>query len=156
MITRRHFLRSIALSAAALGLRPKLLMAQTASDQNRPREFQWRVPVVHFETVKNELQYEGVVTQEKDAKGVPLVYIFIGAALLPYLAKAILALRRETVHGGVVIDTRGDKIDIDTDKKLPAGVIVMVTPEGAKFYEHDEIANPTELVSALMKGLRGP
>lgn len=155
MITRRHFLRSIALSAVALDLRPRLLMAQTTSDQNRPRKFEWRVPVVHFETVKKELQFEGVVTQEKDAKGVPLVFIFVGAVLLPYLAKAILALRREIVHGGVVIDTRGDKIDIDTDKRLPGGVIVMVTPEGSKFYERDEIGNPTELVSALMKGLPG-
>ena len=153
MISRRYLLKILALSAAALGLRPRLLMAQTASDQDRPRKFQWRVPEVHFETVKNELQFEGVVTQEKDAKGVPLVYIFIGAVLIPYLAKAILALRREIVRGGVVIDTRGDEIDIDTDKSLPGGVIVMVTPEGTQLYERDEIGNPADLVSALMKGL---
>jgi hypothetical protein len=153
MISRRYLLKILALSAAALGLRPRLFMAQTASDQDLPRKFQWRVPKVHFETVKNELQFEGVVTQEKDAKGVPLVFVFVGAVLLPYLAKAVLALRREIVRGGVVIDTRGDEIDIDTDKSLPGGVIVMVTSEGTQLYERDEIGNPTDLVGALMKGL---
>jgi hypothetical protein len=152
MITRRHFLKSIVLSAG-IGLCPRLIIAQTDSDEERSRRFLWRVPKVHFETVKNELHFDGVITKEKDAKGVPLVYIFIGAVLIPYLAKALLALRREIVQGGVVIDIRGDEIDIDTDKSLPSGVIVIVTNEGAQLYERDEIGNPAELVRALMKGL---
>lgn len=153
MITRRHFLKSVTLSTAVLGLCPRLLTAQTDSDQDRPRKFLWRVPKVHFETVKNELHFDGVVTKEKDAKGVPLVYVFVGAVLVPYLAKAVLALRREIVHGGVVIDIRGKEIDIETERNLPSGVIVIVTKQGAQLYERDEIGNPAELVSALMKGL---
>ena len=107
---------------------------------------------MHFETVKNELHFEGGITREKDAKGVPLVFIFVGVVLLPYLAKAVLTLRREIVHGGIVIDTRGEKIDIDTDKSLPGGVIVVVTPKGTQLYDRSDIGNPAELVSALMKG----
>lgn len=153
MITRRDLLKSLALGAAGVGFWSWLTSAKAGTENDRPREFRWRVPTVHFDTVKNELRFEGEITQEKDAKGVPLVFIFVGAVLLPYLAKAVLALRREIVHGGIVIDTRGEKIDIYTDKSLPGGVIVLVTPKGTQLYERDEIGNPAELVSALMKGL---
>ena len=154
MFTRRQFLKSLILSTVGLGLMAKLNRAETATNKDRPYDFHWRVPKVHFETVKKELTFEGEITEEKDAKGLPLVFIFVGAVLLPYLANAILALRREIVHGGVVIDTRGNKIVIDTDKSLPGGVILVVTSEGTEFYEREQISDPTELVSALMKGVK--
>ena len=152
MITRRNLLKSLVLGAAGVGFWPWLSSAKAAPGNDHPREFRWRVPKVHFETVKNELHFEGKITREKDAKGLPLVFIFVGVVLLPYLAKAVLTLRREIVHGGIVIDTRGEKIDIDTDKSLPGGVIVVVTPKGTQFYDRTDIGNPAELVSALMKG----
>lgn len=77
---------------------------------------------------------------------------FAGVVLLPSLAKAVLALRREIVRGGIVIDTRGKEIDIQTDKKLPGSVIVVITPDGSDFYEADEIDSLSELVKALRKG----
>jgi hypothetical protein len=153
MITRRSLLRSMAFAAASLGGWPWSSSAKSATGNDRPREFRWRVNKVHLETVKSALRFEGEITQEEDAKGIPLVFIFVGAVLLPYLAKAILALRRDIVHGGIVIDTRGEKIDISTDKSLPGGVIVMITPQDTRLYERDEIGNPAELVSALTKGL---
>ncbi len=151
IITRRHFLKNLSFGATAIILWPRLLLSETSSGDDSLREFQWRVPIAHFETVKKELRFEGEITEEKDAKGLPLVFIFVGAVLLPYLAKAILAIRREIVYGGVIIDTRGDKINIDTDKSLSSGVIVIVTPEGTKLYERDEIENPAEMVKALSK-----
>lgn len=150
-ITRRHVLKLLSLSTAAIMLWPRLLSSATASGDESPREFRWRVPIAHFETVKKELRFEGEITEEKDTKGLPLVFIFVGVVLLPYLAKAILAIRREIVYGGVLIDTRGDKIKIDTDKSLSSGVIVIVTPDGTQLYERDEIENPTEMVEALTK-----
>ena len=153
IITRRHLLKSVALGAVSISFWPYLLRAATASENNGPREFRWRVPKVHSETVSNELRFEGEVLTEKDAKGVPLVFIYVGVVLIPYLAKAVLALRREIVYGGVIIDTRGKKIDIDTDKSLAGGVIIIVTSDGTQLYERDEIADPKELVSELMKGL---
>jgi hypothetical protein len=152
MINRRELLEKIILSFTVVAFSPWRLFAQSTSGDDRPLEFQWRVPQAHFETVKNELQFDGKIERENDSKGI-LIYIFVGAVLLPYLAKAVLALRREIVHGGIVIDTTGEKIDIDTDKSLPSGLIVMRTSEGAQLFERDEISDPAELVGALMKGL---
>jgi hypothetical protein len=149
--TRRQFLKSIALGLATIGLWPTLSRSQTDSQKDRPQEFRWQVPSAHFETVRQELHFEGKIEKNQDAKGLPLVYIFVGTVLLPYLAKAILALRRDIVHGGVVIDTRGKKIEIDTDKGLPGGVIVVVTPNGTQLFQRDEIGNPSALVDVLLK-----
>ena len=152
MITRRYFLKWVAFSVAAVGFWPRLSIAGTSSGDNRPRKFQWRVPEAHYETVKKELRFEGEIREgERDAKGIPLVFFFVGAVLLPYLAKAVLALRRDIVYGGVIIDTRGETIEIDTDKSLPNRVIVIVTPKGTDLYERDEIDNPAELVDVLLK-----
>ena len=72
------------------------------------------MPIAHVDTVTKNLRFDGTVTKEEDEKGLPLVFIFVGAVLLPYLAKAVLALRRDMVTGGLVIDTRGPEIKIDT------------------------------------------
>jgi hypothetical protein len=153
MITRRNLLKTLALGALA-GSWSGLSRTKSASGEDRPREFQWRVPKVHLESVKNALRFKGAVSAAKDEKGAVLAFVFIGSAFLPYLAKAILSLRRDMVNGGIVIDTRGEKIDIDTDKSLPGGVIVATTPIGSQLYERDEIGDPAELVSALRKGLK--
>ena len=54
-----------------------------------------------------------------------MVFVFAGAVLLPYLANAILALRREMVYGGLIIDARGSQIILKNDKRLDGGVIVV-------------------------------
>lgn len=151
MMTRRCLLKRLLLGIVAVGLLPGWVPAKSASINEKKQAFRWRVPKVHFETVQKALQFEGKVAPDKDAKGV-MLFIFAGAVLLPALAKAVLALRREMVHGGIVIDTRGKAIDIQTDKSLPGSVIVVVTPNGTDFYETDEIGNLAELVKALRKG----
>jgi hypothetical protein len=145
-------LKDLGYSAAALLIYPKLVAAKSSSQNEISQQFSWRVPKVHFETVKNELTFQGNIEKEKDTKGA-FVYIFIGAVLIPYLAKAVLALRREIVQGGIVIDTTGERINIDTDKSLPGSIIVVKSLNGTEIYEKDEIENPTELVNVLMKGL---
>lgn len=152
MVTRRQILRKVAYFVGAIPLWPIIATAESFSKDKKSRQFRWRVPSVHFETVKKELTFEGTVEKEQDSKGV-FVFIFIGAVLIPYLARAVLALHREIVHGGIIIDTRGEKIDIDTDKSLPGGVIVLRTPEGTQLIERNDISDPAELVGALMKGL---
>ena len=122
-----------------------------AEQEGEPVRFRWRVPVVHKRTVEGSLRYEGEIEREKDKKGA-LVFVFVGAVLLPFLAEAILELRRDIIYGGVVIDTRGAEIVIENDKRLDSRTIVVVGPEGNEIYEREEIANPSELVAALMKG----
>jgi hypothetical protein len=69
---------------------------------------------------------------------------FIGT--LTYLRQ-----QRELVLGGIVIDTRGEEIEILTDERLPGGHIVVESPEGTIVYERHEISNIEELVAVLMK-----
>jgi len=147
-LMRRRLLGAIVAGISIRVILPPLGSAATAEET--PQGFRWRVPVAHLETVKDNLRFEGTVAEE-EVRGV-MVFIFVGAELLPYLADAVLALRREIVYGGVVIDTRGPEIVIENDKRLDSGVIVVVTPNGSDFYERDDIEAPTELIAALLKG----
>lgn len=131
-------------------LPPRLRAAEASTADERPYQFQWRVPIVHKETVERELRFEGVVTEEKDNRGIPLMFVFVGVALLPDLVGAIYKLIWDMVHGGVVIDARGEEIEVDTDKSLTGGLIVVRTLEGTQIYKRDEV-NTAELVAALMK-----
>lgn len=149
-LDRRTLFATLILCAAAKWLWPSVALA--ASTEDELRKLRWRVPVAHFKTVETNLRFEGTVTSEKNEKGIPLVFIFIGAVILPYLADAVLALRREILYGGVVIDTRGSEIVIENDKRLDAGIIVVITPSGTDLYERDEFGDPRELVAALLKG----
>jgi hypothetical protein len=148
--TRRGLLGALVAGGMAPLIAPTLGMA--TSTEETPQNFRWRVPVAHVETVKNNLRFDGSVTNEKDEKGIPLMFVFLGAVLLPYLADAVLALRRDIVYGGVVIDMRGSEIVIENDKRLDSGVILVITPDGSDFYERDDIKAPNELVAALLKG----
>ena len=154
MIKRREFLKTLFLVPVPFLFKIKLTFAQSADEDEQMRDFEWRVPKVYFETVKKELKFEGEIKEEhKDVKGFPILYVFVGTVLLTYLAKAVLALRRDIVYGGVVIDTRGEKIEIETDKSLSGGVIVLVTPDGTDMYEIEEIENPSKLVDILKKAM---
>lgn len=148
--SRRGLVIAFAASVVVRWLWPNPGLAE-GSDQT-VTQIRWRVPVAHLDTVRSNLHFEGTVTNHTDEKGVPLTFVFVGLVLLPYLAEAVLALRREIVYGGVVIDTRGAEIAIDHDKRLDSGVIVVVTRRGADFYERDDIHDPTELIAALLKG----
>ena len=155
---RRTFL--LYLFGGLLGsfLWPRRLLAQETAgtkETAQPCNFRWRVTATHFETVEaklrsKEAKFEGKVEAEKDTKGLA-VFIFVGAVLVPYLVDAVLALRRDIVHGGVVIDTRGSEIVIDNDPRLDGGTLVLVTSEGVEIYERHDIVDPTELVSALIR-----
>jgi hypothetical protein len=89
------------------------------------------VPIAHVDTVKRNLRFNGTVTEEKDLKGAALIFVFIGAVLLPYLADAVLALRREMVHGGLIIDT-GDRSAGAT--RASVAHLATVAPQDRKSY----------------------
>jgi hypothetical protein len=106
--------------------------------------------------VQDNLEFQGGITPEEDTKGGPLVFVFAGLALLPNLADAVLALRRELVHGGVVVDTRSAEIKITNDPRLDGGVMVVVSNEGTQVYDRDELWDPTELLKAMAPALITP
>lgn len=156
-MNRRSFLIQVISGMISVGLWRHQAVAESPSVSNSTQKypFEWRVSIAHFNSVKRSLKFEGEVKKEKNTKGLPVVYVIVGVVLLVYLAKSILALRRDIVHGGIVIDTRHGKLVVETNKALSGGVIMVVSDNGTTLYERDEIADPNELVAALTKGLKG-
>jgi hypothetical protein len=148
-MTRRAFIGLLPL--VATGTLFQLAVTPAKSAQDPPIRFVWRVPIAHRDAVQRNLLFEGSITSAEDEKGIPLVFIFAGVVLLPDLVHAVLELRREIVYGGLVIDTRGPEIEIKNDKRLPSGVIVIVTSSGTEIYERDQFADPSELIATLSK-----
>lgn len=118
--------------------------------ENETVGFRWRVPAGYVDMVRQNLTYEGSEKSETDARGGPLV-VFVGVVLLVYLAEAVLALRREIVTGGVVIDTRGPQIEIKNDPRLESKWLIIVGPQGSQIYRKDELADPAALAEAIAR-----
>ncbi len=156
IVDRRAFIRGMvcaALAAPLVVVHGRCARAQAPSQQPETGErvsFRWRVPSAHYETVQSALRFDGTVENERDSKGLPLVMIFVGVALLPSLVDAILTLRRKLVQPGLKIDTRGPEIKIDVDSNLPRGTILIVDGAGAKLYEPDQFSDPAKLAEALL------
>ena len=129
--------------------RTRSAFAGETVDSDDPVAFEWRVPAAQVDVVRNSLKFDGHETSEQDARGLPLLVIFIGLALLPYLAKSILTLQRQLNYGGVVLDTRGPTIIITHDKALDGGIILIVSPDGTKIVERNEITDPAALMNAM-------
>ena len=138
VLTRRAFAGGAAgLTGVFVSLVP-LAILEPASAQTATVEevsFRWRVPTAHYQTVENTLIFDGNIEEERDTKGLPLVFVFVGVALLPSLVDAILTVRRKLVQPGLTIDARGTPIRIDVDPTLPRGMILLCDKTGCKLYE---------------------
>ena len=152
---RRDFLKHAALWTLSAGVALGVAGRATRTDgaDERPVQFVWHVPDALKESVATNLEFDGTVEQGR-ALGVPLIFVFAGVALLPYLAKAVLAVRRELVKCGLVIDARqADKpIEITQECSIDGGMLVVLAPEGPRFYERGKIEGPAELIKALRSG----
>lgn len=148
ILTRRTFAGRIAGVIAGLSGPAQAIRAYPA-ETSKLVSFRWRVPIAQSGIVKNHLKFTGKIDTEHDEKGLPLVFIFLGVALLPDLVNEILILRQKLVQPGLKIDARGDEIKIDVDPDLPRGTILLVDKSGAKIYEPDQMSTPTELIKIL-------
>lgn len=155
-IGRRDALRTLVCSAVVLaGLKQATgTRARAAEPDDQRVAFEWWVPAAEVGIVRNNLRYEGKEARQTDSRGVPVLVIFVGLTLLPYLANAVLALQRQIAYGGVVVDTRSEPVKITHDKALDAGVILIIGKAGTKIVERDEITDPAKLVEALGKALK--
>ncbi|MFZ1413084.1 MAG: hypothetical protein WAS73_00675 [Defluviicoccus sp.] len=113
-ICRRDAMRALVCSALVLTVlkRPAIAPARAVEPTDQPLAFEWWVPANQVEIVRNNLAYQGQERPQTDGRGIPILVVFVGLALLAYLAKAILALQRQIAYGGVVVDTRGDPVPI--------------------------------------------
>ncbi len=77
---------------------------------------------------------------------------FVGVVLLPYLAKSILELMRQVEHGGVIIDACGPEIEVETDKRMPNGMVVVRSCKDTDVKVlRDEIEGPSQLTGIIEK-----
>jgi hypothetical protein len=142
-VSRRSFLH-----AAIIGLltaRPHRL-AQAQDDE--PVSFRWRVPAPKQALVEETLVFDGTIEPDTESRG--FMVMVAGAALLIYLARAVLRLHDE-LEGGTVIDVRGDEILIERRADLPGDIIVIVDAEGAKMQQRSELASPADLAKLMGK-----
>ena len=86
MSTRRTVIKGLLGGATAASTWPLFAKAE----EEQALEFTFEVPVVHMAVVERELAFDGTMTEIEGRKGF-LVFLFAGLALLPYLAKAVLA-----------------------------------------------------------------
>jgi hypothetical protein len=155
--TRRAIVRKAA-GAAIMAAGVELLGDITGTNAEETGEkkvlFWWRVSANYSESIRSDLKFEGKIEQERDAKGLPLIVIFIGVALLPSLADAILKLRNRLVQPGLKIDARGNNIKIDIDPDLPHAMILLIDKSGTKLIESNQLTSQAELIKTLA-GLKG-
>lgn len=95
---RRDALRTLVCSAMGLAVlkRATVALARAEEPADQPVAFEWWAPAAQVDIVRKNLEFQGQETLQTDGRGVPVLIIFVGLALLPYLAKAILALAYST------------------------------------------------------------
>lgn len=155
-IQRRCVSRMLGRCAAVLPLVSWSGLARAAGEQPGEQKvpFEWHAPAAQVSIVRLNLTYTGGETTQTDGRGVPLLVIFVGVALIPYLAKAVIELQRQIAHGGVVVDARGPTVKITSDKALDGGVIVVVGQDGTTNIERDETDGMAALITAIARALR--
>lgn len=153
---RRHALRTLVCSVLVLAVlkRPTVALVRAEEPADQTVAFEWRVPAAQADIVRKNLQYQGEETPQADSRGVPVLVIFVGLVLLPYLANAVLALQRQIAYGGVVVDARSEVVKITHDKALDNGVIVILGKDGTKIVERNEITDPAKLIEAIGKAMK--
>jgi hypothetical protein len=142
-VRRRPFLQ-VALASLIAACAHREVRAQG----DEPRRFRWRVPAPKQALVEETLVFDGTIEPDTDSRG--FIVMVAGAALLVYLARAVLRLHDE-LEGGTVIDVRGDEILIERRADLPGDFIVIVDAEGAKLHQRSDLASPADLAKLMGK-----
>ncbi len=111
----------------------------------------WRVPVAHIDTVKSSLVFEGDITEEKNTKALPLIYVIAGVVLLPdFVSSLVDVIDKIKRGGGLKIDARGDPIRVEIDPLLDRGTMIIVDKNGTtRFLDKDERSGANELLDIL-------
>jgi hypothetical protein len=131
--------------ATAGASRPSFAQKASSAELN----YRMRIPDALTEGVRGDLKHKGSVEHESDAKGLPVVAILVGVALLPTLVDAVMKLRARLVQPGLVIDTRDRTIRIETNTSVPKGYILLVSKEGSNLMDSTQLKDTAELAKAL-------
>ncbi|HMW23509.1 MAG TPA: hypothetical protein PKC59_08745 [Burkholderiaceae bacterium] len=161
MPARRLLTMALALGAATGPL------SLWAADTGPTVEFEWSVPAARLERARGDLgfrddQIRADASTVGSDRGLPLIYILIGAASLIELSRALYDIYRDLKaqdEGATIIDATGKKLVISHDLKGPPGKILVRQPggkvevlDGRKGYDS---AKWLELLGAVVKGAGG-
>lgn len=116
--------------------------------------FRWTLNSGLANMVLKDLPYDGKVATETNSKGIPLLVIIVGIALLPNLVDAILKLRDKLTQPGIVIDARGKELKIEVSRVIPKGYILLTDATGARLYNSTELKDPAELTKILAESAK--
>ncbi len=88
-----------------------------------------------------------------DAAFEPLV-VLVGAVALGYLAQVTMKLIKDAKHGGLIIDTRGEVLEIREHPALDQGTVLTVGKDGNNklLLEPSAAKVIVEAIAALVKG----
>lgn len=138
-----------------------------AADTGQVVELEWSVPEARVDRARDDLRFrEDQVKRGNrtvdETRGMPLIYILVGAASLIELSRALYDVYSDIKaqdEGATIIDATGKKLVITHDLKGPAGKILVRQP-GGKVEVHDgrkgyDSAKWLELLGAVVKGAGG-
>jgi hypothetical protein len=144
---------SSVLFARFSGIR-KVLANNCKTESCNLSSIEWHIPREQLKDVKVKLNFEGKVKSDpssvKDTKGLPLIYILVGAVALAELAKTLLDIYRDVRFGGIIVKQENGKIRIDNDRRLSSGTIIISKKDGVEVTFRDK-DNPKskDLIEAL-------
>ena len=143
---RRNFIQQL---SAYIAFGSTTLSLPATANNSDKANFQFRMPSDLSSSVVENLDYQGTTSVESDTKGLPLITIIVGIALLPSLVDAILRLRARLVQPGILIDTRTTQIRIETSPTIPKGSILIVSKEATSLLDSSDVKNSADLIKAL-------
>ena len=89
---------------------------------------EWQVTKDQADDVKKVLPLAQTATSDTAS-------IFVGAALVPELAQAVINVYSGYKNGGVTIDARGEPIIVQTNDRVAAGSAVIITVNESKLVQ---------------------
>ena len=134
-MNRRSFIAST-ISTLYLSWQGAFHRAWGASDERV--SIRWSVHRDRLEPVKKGLRWEGKIepdlTSRRDTRGLPILYILVGALGLSQLAKSLIGVAKDYRHGGLMVDARGEDLVIKDLPTLDRGTILVVSDKGEKIF----------------------
>ena len=150
-VTRRNFLAGLILGLTATQVPLGSLYAQ----ETESVRINWSVPSEQLSAVREDLNFGGQVipdeTSREDGRGLPLIYILIGAVTLGQLAKTLLEIYKDSKYGGVVLrkNKKGELV-IKNEPSLERGTIIIEQGSEIKvIFKEKEDPKAEELINAL-------
>jgi hypothetical protein len=127
------------------------------ADSDIKVKFVWRLPNEQLGTAK---KYVGEPEREEpephsgtDTRGLPVLLIISAVALLPQLAEALVRVYREYKNGGVLITSKEGALQISTDRRVPASMVIVQSDKGVTVYQAKD-PSADDLLSPLKSILK--